>query len=213
MTEIIGASQNFFRVDRKPQTPLRNPPSAMPEIIARIFQRPTRYIGLGRSAQKHSGSTEGMATDGEQPVGADVAASAEPPSRRVFLQLGELPGLALGVLRGEPAAQRRVLGARRGGRYGIAYALAAMLAAVPLQRLAPFLVAAGVATLAGWGVRRSRSGLELRAFARLSLWLVSPCLLFTSPARLSEPDSLAPALLGLVVGHALLWRNLSSGLG
>lgn len=133
--------------------------------------------------------------------------------RRVFLQARELPGLALSVLRGDVVSMRRILGARRGGRYGIAYAAVGVVAVVTPSLMGAFLVAAVAVTLLAWALLRSSTGLGLVPFVRLSLWVVAPAMIVASPARLSEPESLAPGLFGLLVGHVLLWRNLRGGLG
>ena len=132
--------------------------------------------------------------------------------RRVFLQARELPGLALGALRGDAVSMRRILGARRGGRYGVAYAAVGAIAVVEPSLMGAFLVAAVVVTALAWALQRSATRLGLVPFVRLSLWIVAPALIVASLARLSEPESFAPGLFGLVVGHVLLWRNLRGGL-
>ncbi len=75
-----------------------------------------------------------------------------------------------------------------------------------------FVAVAVCATAAAWLLQRSGTRLGLVPFARLSLWILAPALIVTALARFSEPESLAPGLLGLLLGHGLVWRNLRSGL-
>jgi hypothetical protein len=118
-----------------------------------------------------------------------------------------------GVLRGEQPALRRVLGARKGGRYGAAMAAAGLVAGVPVSAIPGVvllgLAAAAVGALAGRGAH----GMTLYEYLRLSLWAVAPLLWLAAPLRLLEPDTLAPGIFAVAVGHALLWRGVRRGLG
>ena len=93
--------------------------------------------------------------------------------RRAFLEAYEIPALVLGVARAEPAACRRVLGARRGGRIGLCAALLALAVAAPSLRFAVEMAALHVVLtlLSGLAVRRHRSH-TTREVQRLALWAV-----------------------------------------
>lgn len=134
-------------------------------------------------------------------------------TRRTFLVAREIPGLVGGVLRGEPPAMRRVLGARRGGRYGAVMAAAGLIAAVPVRAL-PLVALLGLAAAAAGALAGRRAHeMGLYEYLRLSLWAVAPLLWLAAPLRLLEPDALAPGIFGVGVGHALLWRGVRRGLG
>ncbi len=134
------------------------------------------------------------------------------PPRRVFLRASEVPGLLLGVCRGEPVAQRRVLGARRGGRIGLILGLAALALAVPNWTTAAGLALLHLACTLGLGFVGGRSPLRELQRLRLSLWTGAPPLLLATALRLLWPESPAPALAGLVSGQLLLYRALRRGL-
>lgn len=130
------------------------------------------------------------------------------PARRVFLRWRELPRLLLGVLRGDAVAQRRVLGARRGGRLGLLLALAALLLVAPGWLAATGLAALHVALTLACGLAAKARGLGVRQRLRLSLWAATPALLIAAPLRLAVPDSLVPALLSLAAAQLILIRGL-----
>ncbi len=132
-------------------------------------------------------------------------------ARRAFLERSEIPGLVLGVLRGDATSLRRILGARRAGRLGLlAGALCLALAAPPpaLWWLALLQLALGP----GVAAAARSSGLGPREALRLGLWAVFPLLALAAPLRLAWPSSALPALAALLLGHLLLWRGLRRGL-
>src|SRR5687767_4426720 len=92
------------------------------------------------------------------------------PSRRFFVVTAEFPGLLFGVLRGEPVALRRAIGARGAGRWGIALSLVALAGAAPAQSLVRLLGAHAALSLAGWLAVRARSAVALRQHQRILLW-------------------------------------------
>jgi hypothetical protein len=123
-----------------------------------------------------------------------------------------VPGLLVGAVRGDQPAMRRILGGRKGGRYGIALAALGLAIAVP-WRAAPLIALLGLLGAGlGAALQRGPHRLGFRDYLRLSLWIVAPLLLLAAPARIHELDSLAPGLFGVIAGHALLWRNLKRGL-
>ena len=61
-------------------------------------------------------------------------------ARRVFLAPNEVPGLMLGALLGESVAFRRILGARRAGRIGLALVASAYLESLALWLSAALLL-------------------------------------------------------------------------
>lgn len=134
------------------------------------------------------------------------------PARRVFLRASEVPGLLLGVSRADPVARRRVLGARRGGRIGLALGLVALALAVPDWTTAAGLTLLHVASTVGLGFVGVHTPLGELQRLRLSLWTSAPPLLLAAAFRLIWPESLAPGLAGLVVGQLLLYRALRRSL-
>ena len=126
----------------------------------------------------------------------------EPPvqSRRFFVVTAEFPDLLFGVLRGEPVALRRVIGARGAGRWGIVLALLALLGAAPARALGGLLAAHAALSVAGWLGVRARRELTLRQHQRLALW-ACPLLLLVA-ALLRGLDSALPGLAALVIAHA-----------
>jgi hypothetical protein len=132
--------------------------------------------------------------------------------RRAFLEAHELPALVFGVARADPAACRRVLGARRGGRIGFLLACAALAAAAPTARFAAAMAALHVALTLGTGlaIRRHRSH-TTREVQRLALWTA---LVPAGIAALARPlfgpgdGTLLPA--AVLVGQLLLWRALAA---
>lgn len=143
---------------------------------------------------------------------APSAQGAEAAPRRAFLRPGEVPGLLVGAVRGEQPAMRRILGGRKGGRYGIALVALGLATAVP-WRAVPLIALIGLLGAGvGAALQRGPHRLGFRDYLRLSLWVVAPLLLIAAPARIHELDSLAPGLFGVVAGQLLLWRNLARGL-
>lgn len=133
-----------------------------------------------------------------------------PPMRRVFLTRAEVPGLLRGVLTGDATALRRILGARRGGRYGASLAALATLAAVPPAALATLVVAHLGLSLAGHFAVRA-ADLGPRQYQRLVMWALAVPLLVSAPLRLLGLGVL-PAILAIAVGHGLLWSGLRRGI-
>jgi hypothetical protein len=132
--------------------------------------------------------------------------------RRAFLELHELPALVLGVARADPAACRRVLGARRGGRAGFLLACATLAAASPSLRFAAAIAAFHVVLTLWTGLagRRHRSH-TTRQVQRLALWTA---LVPAFIAVLARPffghggGTLLPA--AVIAGQVLLWRALAA---
>ena len=135
-----------------------------------------------------------------------------PPARRVFLRAAEVPGLLLGVCRADPVAQRRVLGARRGGRTGLVLGLASLALAVPDWSTALGLALLHLACTIGLRFVGRLTPLRELQRLRLSLWSGAPPLLLAAAFRLIWPESPLPALAGLVVGQLLLYRALRRGI-
>ena len=130
--------------------------------------------------------------------------------RRVFLENGEVPALLVGVARGDRVAMRRVLGARRGGRVGVALGLLGLLLAVSPDWMA---WAIGVQLLLGLpGGRLARPRLSWLEYERLSLWLVGAALIAVAPLRPFLPEIAPLALGGVLAAHLWLWRSLRRGL-
>ena len=135
------------------------------------------------------------------------------PARRAFIVPSEVPGLLLGSLRREAAALRRILGARRGGRFGLGMVALALAAATPSWAQLPILVGLhGVLSVAVLLLQGKRHALGPLQQQRLSLWTVSPLLVALAPLRWFWPDSVLPAVLAVLSGYAVLWRGLRRGL-
>jgi hypothetical protein len=132
--------------------------------------------------------------------------------RRTFLSPAEVPQRIAGALRGDPASVRRILGARRAGRFGALLLAVGGLAAFPLGYvlLGFGLHGAAVTAFSRWP--HSVSGLRLTERLRLAGWTTGPVLLAFALLRLIWPESLVPGLAGLALGHALLVRALGKGL-
>ena len=131
--------------------------------------------------------------------------------RRVFLHRGEIPGLLRGALSGDARCYRRILGARRAGRYGALLAgSAAVLAIAPADAAVLVLVHLGL-SLAGHFAARS-AGLGPRQYQRVVLWTLAIPLAAAAPLRLAGAGWLPP-LLAVAVAHGLLWSGLRRGLG
>ena len=130
--------------------------------------------------------------------------------RRVFVARAEVPGLLRGVLAGDGVALRRVLGARRGGRYGVLLALAGALLAIPVEALAVPLACHAVLSLAGHFVGRAPR-LGPWEYQRVALWALALPLFAAAPLRWLGVGGLA-VVLAVGVAHGLLWRGLRRGL-
>lgn len=131
--------------------------------------------------------------------------------RRVFLTRAEVPGLLWGALTGDATSLRRILGARRGGRYGaVLAALATLLAIPPAALAAPVLVHLGLSVAGHFATRPPAVG--PRQYQRLVMWTLAGPLLLAAPLRLLEVGVL-PAILALALGHGLLWNGLRRGIG
>jgi hypothetical protein len=130
--------------------------------------------------------------------------------RRVFLRVEEIPRLFAGLLRGEPVAMRRILGARRAGRVGALLAALGVLAW--LGEPAIFGLAIGQLAIALPGAALSRPPLSWLEYQRLSLWLAGAALLAAAP--LHAAPALAPHGVWLLWlgSHLWLWRALRRGL-
>lgn len=133
--------------------------------------------------------------------------------RRVFLEAAEVPKLIRASLLGEPVALRRILGARRAGRVGLALALAGAALAAPVAQLPALIAAHAIASAAGatWAGGSTRVG-PLQ-HQKLALWLTGSLWLAIAPLRLFNWESTVPAALALAFAHLLLWRHLQRGLG
>jgi hypothetical protein len=134
-------------------------------------------------------------------------------TRRTFLERGEIPGLVLGALRGEATALRRILGARRAGRIGVACEAIALLVAAPWPAAIALagLHAAIAASLSP--LTRGAAGVSARESLRLAPWTAFPLLAVAAALRPAFPDSAAAAGIAVLVGSLLLWRGLARGLG
>jgi hypothetical protein len=132
--------------------------------------------------------------------------------RRVFLTVGEVPGLVVGVLKGDPVALRRILGARRGGRFGTLLFAVGLLLAFPLRWVVvgAVLQIITVPLLRAWPP--AGAGLSFVERLRLSLWTTGPALVVAGVALSLWVGGPVPGLLGLGVGQAILIRGLRSGL-
>jgi hypothetical protein len=126
-------------------------------------------------------------------------------ARRTFLDARELPRLAWGAFAGRDVALRRILGARRGGRYGAALGVLALLLAVPAGELWLVLAVHGALTLA---TRPWLRLLDWRQQQRLLPWVAAPLLGVAALGRALGAPALPLALLALTVAHAMLAMHL-----
>jgi len=134
-------------------------------------------------------------------------------TRRSFIVKREVPHLLAGGLRGDPVALRRILGARRTGRWGLG------LAALALALVAPSAATAGIVAAlhlgigaSGFMLRGKSLGLELRPALLLSLWIVAPLWALGSLGRLLLPGSLLPAVAASLLAEWLVWRGVQAGI-
>ena len=130
---------------------------------------------------------------------------ATPPTRRVFIELWEVPALVRGAVTADAVSLRRILGARRGGRWGIAAALAALIPSWLAGAIAIELAAHAAFSISGWYIQRSELG--PKQYQRVCLWIVAPALLLTAPltlalAHTSPLVAAAPGLLATLAAHA-----------
>ena len=128
--------------------------------------------------------------------------------RRSFIAAGEIPGLLQGALRGDPVSLRRLLGARRGGRWGLLMLAVGLLLALPTPGSIFPLLALHLA-LALYVVipRIDLAKLELRQELVLSLWTVAPLLVVLAPLHWIWPLGAWPAATAVLLGHLLVWRG------
>ncbi|HTO71897.1 MAG TPA: hypothetical protein VMR31_18690 [Myxococcota bacterium] len=132
-----------------------------------------------------------------------------PAARRVFLEAHEVPALVAGVALGRAAAARRVLGARRGGRAGVALALLVLALAAPSRRAAVGAVLLhGVLTLLAGLVNRRRAGHTTKEVQRLALWTALTPVCVAALVRPFAGGSVWPLAVAVVAGQALLWQAL-----
>ncbi len=103
----------------------------------------------------------------------------------MFLRTSELPGLLIGVPRGDPVALRRVMGARRAGRVALLLGLAGLALGAPLELW--LALAAGQIVIAWPGARISRPRLSWLEYQRVSLWLGGSALIALAPVRALVP--------------------------
>ncbi|MFQ5512823.1 MAG: hypothetical protein ACE5FG_00180 [Myxococcota bacterium] len=134
------------------------------------------------------------------------------PPRLGFVEAHEVPRLILGVLRGDPVSLRRLLGARRSGRWGCGLALAALLLAVP-EPSGIAIVAAAHLALALYVVIPRTGALPLRARQELtlSLWAASPLFALVAALRPLGLQSLALPLAATLLAHLHIARTTRSG--
>jgi hypothetical protein len=86
------------------------------------------------------------------------------------------------------------------------------MAAVPSLASLPVLVVVHVG-LGFFAVipRRDAIPLGLTQGLVLSLWTTAPLLIGLAPLRLLEKASIIPAVLAILLGHLLVWRDLRVG--
>ncbi len=133
--------------------------------------------------------------------------------RRVFIEVGEVPRLVAGALKGEPAAVRRILGARRGGRIGIGLFGVGLLLGLPTGPWT--LIGAALLLGAAFALRpwpRSAPRLTWIERTRLSLWTTGPILVLCGAFTLVLPGNPLPGLLGVAAGQVLVIRGIRNGL-
>lgn len=137
-------------------------------------------------------------------------------ARRVYITVGELPGLLSGGVRSDPVKLRRILGARRTGRWGLAGVTGAALLAVPPASAATLLALHVVLSAAGFLSRARAAGLTVRAHQRVLVFMIAPALSISAILRgliwvfASELEGAVPMLVagGLLAAHGRLWIRL-----
>src|SRR5262245_20774758 len=132
-----------------------------------------------------------------------MGAETEQP-RRAFMTAREIPALIVGTALGEPAAARRVLGARYGGRSGFLLAVMGLALAAPSLRAAVAASLAHVALGLGSGLlSRRRGGHTTREVQRLALWTVLTPLGVAALARIAGWSGGVPLALAVIAGQLL----------
>ena len=136
----------------------------------------------------------------------------QPLTRRAFVEWHALPGLLAGSVSGHAPRLRRIVGARRAGRYGVLLAFSSGALAFGPRELPAALL--GHLLLCGLGLALGNRAARLRprAYLRLSAWPVTLPLLLAAVLRLVPGTGSELAWVALIAGHALLWRGLRSGL-
>ncbi len=133
--------------------------------------------------------------------------------RRVFVEVREVPGLVAGALKGEPAAVRRILGARRAGRIGLGLFGIGLVLGLPTG---PWTLIGGALQLgSAFALRpwpRSAPRLTWIERTRLSLWTTGPILVLCGAFAIVLPGNPLPGLVGMAAGQVLLIRGIRDGL-
>ena len=138
-------------------------------------------------------------------------AETDSARRRAFLETREVPALVVGTALAEPAAARRVLGARYGGRAGFLLAVAGLALAAPSLRDALLASLAHVVLGLALGLaNRRRGGHTTREVQRLALWTVLTPLGVAALARLAGVGDGVPLFAAVLLGQGLLWRALAA---
>ena len=119
----------------------------------------------------------------------------------------------IGVSLGDAAALRRVLGGRRGGRYGVLLSggLALLAAPGPIQLAVGIAVYLALALVAAV-IYREPEGLGAPQCLRLMLWALPVPLVLAAAARLLGAGSALPLLLAVIAAYLLLDGGLRAGL-
>jgi hypothetical protein len=133
-------------------------------------------------------------------------------TRRVFISAGEVPHLLAGAVLGRSVALRRLLGARRAGRYGLGAALICAVAALPSELLPLALIAHLAASAIGMLLANSEADLRVMEYQRLSLWVLAPVLAGLALLRLLGEAAALTSCTAVGFAHLLLWRGLRGGL-
>ena len=136
----------------------------------------------------------------------------QPRTRRTFVEWHELPGLLAGSAAGRSPQLRRIVGARRAGRYGALLGLSS--GALAFGSLELPVAVLGHLCLCGIGLALANRAAKLPPlrYLRVSAWPVALPLLLAATLRLVSGTGTGFGWVALVSGHALLWRGLHSGL-
>lgn len=133
-------------------------------------------------------------------------------TRRASVQWTELPGMLVASITGDAPRLRRIVGARRSGRFGLLLAVASGGLAFGPGLLPAALLAHLLLSGLGFALTRSAAGLGPRAYLRLSAWPVILPLVVAAAIAPVLGGRAGLAWAALLVGHALLWRGLRRGL-
>jgi len=133
-------------------------------------------------------------------------------TRRVFISAGEVPRLMTGAVLGRPVALRRLLGARRAGRYGVAATVISAVAALPADLLPLALITHAAMSALGMLLANSETGLGVMQYQRLSLWVLAPVLAGLATLRLFDEAAPLTSCTAIGFAHLLLWRGMRGGL-